>query len=398
MRRHELKELQAQPLDKKVELAQRIIKDALKVAKKPAIAFSGGKDSQVVAHMVLDQALKTPAIFGDTGVEFPESRKFAVSLPLKWGFDLHIARPERTVTIGYKYAAQRKIWDELIRTKQIHKVLKPDGKLKTTRSLENACPAELRQAFEKEVWKPGTMKGFFWCVDQYGWPIFGKNWSKLDARRINIDTFLRFSETKSTDPDLIEYYRILKAAKISQHCCKELKKKPSEKVQAELGVDLVFKGLLANESLARAINFMSRGWLFEGKKQKYLNGARMWHCQPLATWTDRDIWEYINRYNMPYAPLYDLTYVTEKGERVNIQRNGCMFCATDFKFKSNHLYALRQTHPKAWSSVMRRGLGQEILNIQNVYKKHHRQQSLWGEFGVDALVDKAPCVFDTVRI
>lgn len=32
----------------------------------------------------------------------------------------------------------------------------------------------------------------------------------------------------------------------------------------------------------------------------------MWHCNPLAWWTTRDIWTYIQAYDVPYNAAYDV--------------------------------------------------------------------------------------------
>jgi phosphoadenosine phosphosulfate reductase len=34
----------------------------------------------------------------------------------------------------------------------------------------------------------------------------------------------------------------------------------------------------------------------------------IWKVNPLADWTDRDIWRYIHRYDLPYHPLHDQGY------------------------------------------------------------------------------------------
>ena len=148
--------------------------------------------------------------------------------------------------------------------------------------------------------------------------------SKLKAHRINIDTFLRFSKSQSTSPKLLAYYRILHQVKISQVCCDFLKKEPSKRIQQQLGVDVILKGLMASEGRSRAKNFLSRGYLFQGARVDYLKGDPFWHCQPLAIWTDDDIWQYLRRYNVPYAALYDLGYRDKSGNHHKIKRNGCM--------------------------------------------------------------------------
>ena len=71
-------------------------------------------------------------------------------------------------------------------------------------------------------------------------PLSGERWCFVVGGRINIDCFLRFSASESESPELLEYYRLLRNVKISQHCCKELKKAPSERAQAEHDGDVIF--------------------------------------------------------------------------------------------------------------------------------------------------------------
>jgi phosphoadenosine phosphosulfate reductase len=57
-----------------------------------AVAFSGGKDSLVVLHMVLNVNPNITVIFNNTTVNFPESIKYVRELQKEWGFKLHITR------------------------------------------------------------------------------------------------------------------------------------------------------------------------------------------------------------------------------------------------------------------------------------------------------------------
>ncbi|MCL2170656.1 MAG: phosphoadenosine phosphosulfate reductase family protein [Defluviitaleaceae bacterium] len=74
----EIHELQRLPLALKIIYARDAIAAAFaKCQSRPAIAFSGGKDSNVLWHIIRkyfpSQAAGMAAIFGNTGVEFPES-------------------------------------------------------------------------------------------------------------------------------------------------------------------------------------------------------------------------------------------------------------------------------------------------------------------------------------
>ncbi|GHT01132.1 hypothetical protein AGMMS50276_28530 [Synergistales bacterium] len=396
-------EQKRRPLSYKIETAADAIRAGFeKSVSRAALAFSGGKDSTVLWHLIRcfvpEQAERMAVIFVNTGVEFPESLKFARELGRQWGGDnFYEATPERLEKDELKYEAQRAVLEYLVRNGNIGAVLKPDGKLKTTQTLERACPPEMWEMFEKErlVWKAGTPKSYWWCVDQYGYPILGKSASKLKARRINIDCFLRFSETKSDSVKLREYYDMLRDVKISQACCCILKKEPSEKLQAELKVDMIFKGLMASESRSRKINFCTRGYLFESKR-KYID-TPFYHCNPLSIWTDDDIWEYIRRFNVPYSSLYDLTYSDSKGKECKIKRNGCVGCFTDFGRKDSHMFVLRQTHPDKWKAVMRYGMGTELKNMRGMVRKYRKQSVLDGVSSAEQMdwaIENRPCAFD----
>lgn len=58
------------------------------------IAFSGGKDSTVVAHLA--RATGLPLMWFDSGLEFPETRSYIECFAERWGLDLHVERPSRS--------------------------------------------------------------------------------------------------------------------------------------------------------------------------------------------------------------------------------------------------------------------------------------------------------------
>jgi len=139
-------------------------------------------------------------------------------------------------------------------------------------------------------------------------------------------------------------------------------------------------------------NFLQYGEWYYAKSQK------MWKCHPLAIWTDDDIWEYIRRFEVPYADLYDMGYHDEvSGEWISHKRNGCMFCGMDIRFPHNHLSIMRRTHPKAWDVVMRRkGLGQVLLQLRLALDDG--QLDLFeSTMGLDRYLDRFPCAFDRFR-
>lgn len=391
---------QKKSLDYKIDKAVEVLKEAFALSKSAvSVAFSGGKDSTVLWHLIRTYLPEESyyVIFGNTTVEFPESLKFARRLKKEWGSDK--ARfievlPERIEEDGLKYEAQKETLEWLIETGQVHKVLKNDGKLKSTKALEKSATPEMWEDFRSRglVWKKGTMKSYRWCVDQYGYPILGKAVSKLTAKRINIDCFLRFSSTETQKDEVREYYELLRNVKTSNHCCSILKKEPSEKKQAELGVDVIIKGLMASESKSRLMSFATRGYIFRSSRP---HAPEFYHVSPLAIWTDNDIWEYIKRFDVPYSPLYDIEYTNYKGERCRIKRNGCVGCATDIAFRDNHFSALRQTHPWLWDRYMRDGMAEQLICLQR-YKTNGLPNYLTVAESADDAINVRPCYFDAV--
>lgn len=77
-----LKELQALPLPRKIQITQtRIIEWYLHFGGNVCVSFSGGKDSTVLLHIARQMYPDIPAVFSNTGLEYPEIQKFARSFP-----------------------------------------------------------------------------------------------------------------------------------------------------------------------------------------------------------------------------------------------------------------------------------------------------------------------------
>lgn len=400
---NQLREEQEKPLDYKIDRAVEALRCGFSVSKHTtALAFSGGKDSTVLWDLIRrffqEEAERLHIIYGNTGVEYPESLQFAREIGKLWGGErFHETTPLPLEKDGLKYEAQCEVLRYIVEQGRLSEILKPDGKLKRTDILDDLCPPEMMEDFRRRklVWKAGSPKNYFWCADQYGWPLLGKAFSKLKAHRINIDCFLTYSESKSKKPELEAYYDILREVKISQACCDILKKEPSERLQAELDVDVIFKGLMAAESRTRQTNFTTRGYLFESERDHLPEGDSFWHCNPLSIWTDDDIWEYIHRFDVPYSPLYDMGWTDSNGQFHSIPRNGCMACGTDLLYPNNHLATLRRTHPTAWKVFMKKGMAAEIQKLQRA--KRNGQFSVMDFIGdTDYLLENRPCAFDRI--
>jgi 3'-phosphoadenosine 5'-phosphosulfate sulfotransferase (PAPS reductase)/FAD synthetase len=141
--------------------------------------------------------------------------------------------------------------------------------------------------------------------------------------------------------------------KISEKCCDIMKKQPF-KLYEKSNKKLPFIGTMAAEGRLRFQAYEQHGCnAFDVKRPK---------SAPLSIWLDKDIWSYINKYNVKYSNIYDMGY----------KRTGCMFClfGLHLEAKPNRLDLMKKTHPKQYKYCM------EKLGLEEVLKWYMPQ----GEF------------------
>lgn len=77
----DLKQMQSWDLERKIAVSlTRIVEFYERYPCKIYVSFSGGKDSTVLLHLVRKLYPDTPAVFVDTGLEYPELRDFVKSI------------------------------------------------------------------------------------------------------------------------------------------------------------------------------------------------------------------------------------------------------------------------------------------------------------------------------
>lgn len=122
---------------------------------------------------------------------------------------------------------------------------------------------------------------------------------------------------------------------VSEKCCDCLKKRPFAIYNKETD-EVPIMGIMAGESKARKHQYIHRGGCNSFVDNKI-------GCYPISIWTDKDIWAYIRKYNVPYCELYD------KGHT----RTGCMFCGFGAHLeKTSRFDLLYDSHPKAYNLFM----------------------------------------------
>lgn len=133
--------------------------------------------------------------------------------------------------------------------------------------------------------------------------------------------------------------------KISDRCCHYLKKSPLYKMPNPL------VGVRVEESNQRLITFLE-----EGALGAQLEHPRAW---PIWSWTERDIWEYIDFHGIPVASVYT-------GDNP-LTRTGCMFCMFGVHLEHPNKFQLMAiTHPKQYAYCLDNLGLREVLDYLGV--------------------------------
>jgi len=153
---------------------------------------------------------------------------------------------------------------------------------------------------------------------------------------------------------------------ISNYCCKVMKKRPAKKFEKESGLHPI-TAMMACESSLRRNSWTQNGCnIFDGERPI---------SNPMSFWTEQDVLEYLDTYNIPYASVYGSIVKNSKGKfrTTGCDRTGCVFCgfACHRDKEPNRFQRLKQTHPQLWDYCMRPwdqgGLGmREVMDFIGV--------------------------------
>jgi len=299
----DLEQMQSLPLKIKITMTERRVFDWYEYwGGDVYLAFSGGKDSTVLKHIIDNMGLQIPSVFVNTGLEFPEIQAFA-----KAQDNVTVVRPEimfPEVLRNYGYPVISKEVSQCIITARNKK----DG-------------AAYKKLFGTRLDKNGNPNSF--NLDRYAW---------------------LYDAPFSISPD----------------CCNVMKKKPSKKYERETGRKPII-ATMADESRLRKTKWMQQGCnSFEGKRPTS-KPMSFWTEQDVLHYIKEFSVPYCSVYgDIRIKPQDDEDQITfgeylnqydgEILETTGYSRTGCMFCMFGAHLDKcpNRFEKMKKTHPRQY--------------------------------------------------
>lgn len=301
--RAELAQMQSLPLEVKIRMSQRRIRDWYDYFDGQVyVSFSGGKDSTVLKHLVetTPGVYDVPTVFVDTGLEYPEVRMFASKRA-----DV-VLRPEMR-------------FDEVIK--------------------EYGYPV-----ISKEV-----SNRIYYAKKASEWAIKAMDGLKSDG------TPCSFKQRN------IKYkYLIDSPFNISSKCCDVMKKSPVKKYERETGRKPIL-GTMAEESIQRLSSWVKTGCNAFDSKRPVSSPMSFWTEQDVLEYIVTHNLEYAKVYGDIVCE--DGKYKTTGVDRTGCMF--CMF-GCHLEKEPNRFQKMKETHPKQYEYCMNKLGLKEVLDYIGV--------------------------------
>lgn len=286
----ELKRLQSLPLEEKVTMTKlRIVEWYDYWEGKVFVSYSGGKDSTVLLHIAREVCPDIPAVYTDTGLEFPEVRQHAINTP-----NVTIVKPEMS----------------------FREVIKEHGFVYPSKDVARV----IRYAEKGSEWAVRKMNGLRCDTGEpngYVRDRYGKWNFLLDA-----------------------------PFKISDICCEIMKERPLKKFEREHGAKPII-GTMAAESLRRKRAYINTGCNAYTQRRKRSAPLSFWTEQDVLQYIVDNNIKIASAYGEIIRDKKGKLHTT--GEK----RTGCMFCPIGCHLeKVSRFQRMKENHPKIYDYCM----------------------------------------------
>lgn len=323
------------------------------------VSFSGGKDSTVLLDLVRNRCgLKdVPAMFLDTGLEYPEIRDFVKTFDnVDW------IKPKmnfKKVIFEYGYPfISKEVSAKVERGKKYLENLKNGNGTANYASFADFLNIDK-------------------CRDSEGIKLLKEG--KLIQGNETFEELFAIAEKSDVQSQFNKkqwLFLLFGEQKFSAECCHIMKKEPAIEYENTTGRKPII-GTMATESLLR-----ENTWVKNGCNAFYSPRPK---STPMSFWTEQDVYEYIKKYNIPICSLYgdvvedvsgtdeiegQLTFSDLEGfenytdydaekpmlKTTGCNRTGCMFCGygchREEKGEGRFLQ-MKESHPKQYEYIMK---------------------------------------------
>lgn len=303
---YDLAQMQSLPLEAKIIMTQQRIRqwheywDGMVY-----VSFSGGKDSTVLKHIVDGMYDDVPALFVNTGLEYPEIQKFAMSQP-----NVVTVRPEM------RFGEVLKVYGYPVISKRV--------------------------AQSVETVRNGKQEGA-------RWEMLNGLYKNKDGKPSKFN---------------IEKWKFLADAPFdtSSKCCNEMKKKPLKKYQKQTGRKPII-GTMASEGQSRYMAWLKVGCNAFETKEPSSQPLSFWTEQDVLQYIKKYDIPYCSVYGdiIPWdgseqidgqITTFDLLedYQGTQLRTTGCSRTGCMFCmfGCHLEKEPNRFQRLKETHPRQY--------------------------------------------------
>ena len=378
----ELKSMQAAPLPVKVLLTKTRIREWINEFGEDGVyvSFSGGKDSTVLLDIVRQDYPNVPAVFCDTGLEYPEIREFVKTFDNVTWLKPELTFKQTIEKCGYPFVTKEVAECVYGARRYIESVIGDDQKIED-------IGADLIAILDKESLKELSGGARRLKNSHRDIVSFAQSANSIRGREeVNqlIDNFrvqrllgILPKTGKATVENIPKwtdrskyacekYQFFLKAPfEIGQRCCRVMKKSPFQKYERATKRK-PFTAQMAEESRLRQQSWLQSGCnAFDNTHPK---------SNPMMFWTEQDVLRYIYENKIPIAPVYGtVTRDTEvtgqlslfdydvldeesnKFKTTGCKRTGCVFCGFGCHLEKgeSRFELLKKTHPKLYDYVMR---------------------------------------------
>lgn len=308
----ELRQRQSLPLAAKIIATQQRIREWYEAWDGQVyVSFSGGKDSTVLLHLVRQLYPDVPAVFVDTGLEYPEIKEFVKTIDNV--LCLRPSMPFHKVVETYGYPIISKEYADYIQRYRMHK---DDPKVVNK-----------------------IMNGIYYDGTPTRWKL-PKKWHDVAKNA---------------------------PFKISAECCSVMKKSPIKRYERESHRKPLI-GVMADEAQRRKQNYLKTGCNAFNAKRPLSIPLGFWKEKDILQY----LREFNIPYARVYGDIID---TLEGGlATTGVSRTGCMFCMFGVHLEKgeNRFQLMAKTHPKQYDYCINKfGLGEVLDYIGVEYKPNY---------------------------